>query len=80
MAGGFVGVFSLISTFMGADNLWVDITLDKLAQGALDGMIEAVPFGGVQNGLFFVVHQAPLSMVIMALGACLLVAGMFRKV
>ncbi|MCG8565138.1 MAG: hypothetical protein MI747_08655 [Desulfobacterales bacterium] len=79
-AGGFMGVFTLISTFMEADNIWVDITLDSLLTGRANDFIDSFSNPMLQDKLNYVVHHAPLSIVVMCLGGIFIIVGMFRKV
>jgi len=79
LAGGFVGLFTVISGFMKADNIWVGITLSKVTGDLADTLVEGVSEGFLQNGLYTLFYQIPLSGVIIGLGVIFLLISLFSK-
>ena len=79
LAGGFVGLFSVISGFMKADNIWVGITLSKVTGDLADSVLNAVSEGVFQDGLYTLFYQIPLGGVIIGLGVVFLLISLFTK-
>lgn len=79
LAGAFVGIFSLISGFMQADNIWVGITLSTLTGDATERIVDAVSIEPVQNALSTLFYDLPLSGVMIGLGVIFLVVSLFFK-
>jgi len=79
LIGGFVGIFSIISGFMQADNIWVGITLSSITGGLADSIIDSVSVQPVQDFLYALFYDFPLGGVIIALGILFFVASLFVK-
>lgn len=79
LAGMFVGIFSVISGFMQADNIWVGITLSSLFEDTADSIVNAVSVEPIQNALYTLFYDLPLGGVIIGLGVIFLVISLFMK-
>ncbi|EMS80065.1 MULTISPECIES: hypothetical protein [Desulfotignum] len=80
MGAFFVWLFSGISYFMQVDNFWVDLTLSRMLGDYTDSVVYAVPWGAVQNFLYFFVVELPLFGVLLGVGTLFFLIGMFVKV
>ncbi|MFU8769764.1 MAG: hypothetical protein ACNA7H_08525 [Desulfotignum sp.] len=76
----FVWVFSSVSSFMQADNFWVDLTLAHLLGNSADAVVTAIPFAPAQKVLQFLVVELPLYGVILGVGTVFLAIGLYMKV
>ncbi len=79
LAGGFVGIFTIISGFMQADNIWIDITLSTVTGGLADTIVNAFSGGILQDGLSTLFYDIPLGGVIIGLGVIFLLISLFFK-
>ena len=77
--GFFVGVFSIISKFMKADNIWVDITLSSLSESAAERAVDAFSSEMVSDALYILFYELPLGGVFLGLGVLLLIISLFVK-
>ena len=77
--GLLVGVFSVISKFMKADNLWVDITLSSLSEGTAERIVDAFSSEMISNALYLLFYEVPLGGVLLGLGVLLLILALFIK-
>lgn len=80
LIGLFFALFSGISTFMGADNFWVGLTLSRiLGEQKSEGIITFFSSKAIQNFLDPFFYSIPLFLLILGLAVILLVIGMFVK-
>lgn len=80
LAGLFMGLFSGISTFMKADNMWVGLTLFKLlGETSTEGFITTFSNVSIQNALDKLFYDIPLFMLVIAFSVVLLIISMFLK-
>ena len=68
LAGVFIGIFSTISGFMQADNIWVGLTLSKLNEDMAERIVDAVSVEFIQNALYTLFYDLPLAGVVVGLG------------
>ena len=79
IGGLFFVVFSGISIFMKADNFWVGLTLSKFTGEYSDTIVELIPVGFIQDGLYYLVYELPFAGVMVGLGVILLIIGAIVK-
>jgi hypothetical protein len=79
IVGFFVIIFSGISNFMKADNFWVDLTISRFTGEYSDTIVEAIPVGFIQDGLYFLVYELPFSGALIGLGIVFLIIGAIVK-
>ena len=79
LIGFFVGIFSGISKFMGVDNFWVDLTISRFTGEYSDSIVESIPVGFIEDGLYFLIYELPFAGAVLGLGLCLLIVGAFLK-
>lgn len=80
LAGLFMGLFSGISSFMNADNFWVDLTLSKvLGEERSESIIETFSSEFIQNKLDTIIYDAPAFLLVLFLSVVLLIIGMFKR-
>ena len=80
LAGLFMGLFTGISSFMAADNIWVGLTLFKLlGEEKTEGIITFFDSAFIQNALDPIFYDIPLFLLVIGLSVVLLVIGMFVK-
>lgn len=80
IAGLFLGLFSGISAFMSADNIWVGLTLSKLiGEERTEGIVTAFSSVTIQNGLDVFLYDWPLFLIVLGLACILLVISLFVK-
>lgn len=79
-AGFFVAVFSGISRFMESQNIWVDLTISTLlGDNASNSLINFTDVAVIQDLLYYLVVDLPLSVFLIGLGVILLVLALFFK-
>lgn len=76
----FIWVFSGISTFMKADNIWKGLTLSRLLGDYTDTVVYAVPWQPVEVFLYFFVVDLPFYGVLLGLGTLFLTINMVVNV
>lgn len=79
LAGAFVGIFSIISKFMQADNIWVDITLSSLTGDLSDTIVDAVSIEVIHDFLYALFYEFPLGAVILVFGLICFAISLFVK-
>lgn len=79
VAGFFIGVFSGISNFMGADNFWVNLTLSKITGDFSESIVNAIPVQSVQDALQFIVYDLHLGWLVGSLSVVFFLIGAFVK-
>ena len=80
LAGLFLGLFSGISTFMSADNIWVDLTISTLlGEDRTEGIVNMFSSVTIQNGLDAFLYDWPLFLIVLGLGCILLLISLFVK-
>lgn len=79
LIGFFVGVFSMISKFMSADNIWVGITLSSLSEGLAETIVDAVSVDVLHNALYSLLYDIHLGGVLVGLGVIFLIIALFVK-
>ncbi len=80
LAGLFMALFSGISTFMKADNIWVGLTLFKLlGEKRTEGIITFFDSVSIQNVLDTLFYNIPLFILVIALSMLLFLIGMFLR-
>lgn len=79
-AGFFVAVFSGISRFMESQNIWVDLTISTLlGDNASNSLINFTDVAVIQDLLYYLVVDLPLSVFLIGLGVIFLVLALFFK-
>ena len=79
-AGFFVAVFSGISRFMESQNVWVDLTISTLlGDNASNSLINFTDAAVIQDLLYYLVVDLPLSVFLIGLGGILLIFSLFFK-
>ena len=79
-AGFFVAVFSGISRFMESQNVWVDLTISTLlGDDASNSLINFTDTAVIQDLLYYLVVDLPLSVFLIGLGGILLIFSLFFK-
>lgn len=79
LAGFFVGVFSIISKFMQADNIWVGLTLSTLTGDTTDTIVNVSSVEAIHDALYALFYQLHLGGVLVGLGVIFLVISLFLK-
>jgi hypothetical protein len=79
LIGFFVGLFAGISKFMNIDNGWVDLTISRFTGEYSDTIVEFIPVGFIQEGLFFVIYELPFAVAILGLGLFFFLVGAILK-
>ncbi len=79
LIGFFVGVFSMISKFMNADNMWSGITLSSLSEDLSESIVEGVSNVTLHNALYTLVYEVPLGGVFIGLGVIFFIIALFMK-
>jgi len=79
LAGGVVGVFTVISRFMQADNIWVDITLSSVTGNLAETLVDAVSVVFIQNSLYTLFYEIPLGGSLIGLGVIFFLISLFFK-
>ena len=80
LAGIFVFIFSGISNFMGADNLWVDLNIAKLlGEEKTEDIITGFESAAIQNMLDLFCYEIPFFGILMLLGGFFLMISLFVK-
>ena len=60
LAGLFVGIFSGISSFMAARNIWVDLTVSKIiGEDRSESIITLFDVVMIQNTFDFIIYELP---------------------
>lgn len=78
--GFFIGVFSGISRFMNADNLWVNPTIEGFIGDFSETIVEMVPLAFVQESLYVLIYETHLSLVLVGLAIIFFIIGaIFKK-
>lgn len=79
LAGSFVGILTVIAGFMQADTIWVGITLSTVTGDLADRIVEGLSEGFLQDSLYTLFYEVPLSGVIIGLGVISLLISLFFK-
>jgi len=79
LVGSFIAIFSFISKFMNADNIWVDMTIAKLMGEDAAKMVESIGNETIQGMAQFLMFQLPLYGVFFLLGGLFFIASFFKK-
>ena len=79
LSGFFVGLFTGISNFMKSDNFWVDLTISKFTGEYSDAIVEFIPVGFIQDGLYSLIYELPFALAVLGLGVVFLLIGAVAK-
>ena len=79
IAGLVVGLFSILSTFMSTDNIFVGLTLSSLSEDLAEKIVDAVPVAFLNSALSTLFYDLPLAVVLVGAGVILLVISLFAK-
>ena len=80
LAGLFMGLFSGISTFMRADNIWVGLTLSTLlGEAKTESIITTFNSTVIQNALDTFFYNTPLFLLVLFLSGIFLLTSMFLR-
>ncbi len=79
LIGFFVGLFSMISKFMSADNIWVGITLSSLSEDLSETIVDGISNVTVHNALYTLLYEVPLGGVLLGLGVIFFMIALFMK-
>ncbi len=79
LIGGFVGLFSLISKFMSADNIWVGITLSTLLEDLSETIVDSISVVAIHNAVYTLLYEVPLGGVFLGLGVIFFIIALFMK-
>ena len=79
LAAFFVFVFGGISSFMNADNIWVDMTLSSILGDFSDTLVEAAPWQFLADTLAFIVWDLPFAGFLACFGILAFIIGLFVK-
>lgn len=75
-----MGLFNGISSFMGANNMWVGLTLFKLlGEAKTEAFITFFSSVSIQKTLDLIFYDTPLYLLVITLSIILLVIGMLVK-
>ncbi len=79
LIGFFVGVFSMISKFMSADNIWAGITISSLFEDLSESIVDGVSNVTASNALYTLLYEVPLGGVFIGLGIIFFIIALFMK-
>ncbi len=80
LAGFFLGIFSGISSFMEAQNFWVNLTISKIInEDTIGAVIGFTDIAVIQNFLDFLIYEMPIFALLLGLGLILLLISLFEK-
>jgi len=77
--GAFVWLFGIISSFMGTDTIWGDITLSSLSEEIAESSVNAFSSEGVQDILYALFYEIHLGGLIFGVGITFLIISLFTK-
>lgn len=77
--GILVWLFSMISRFMAAKSIWVDITLSSFSEDIADSVVNYFSSEGVQDILYTLFYEVHLGVVIFGLGILFIIISLFAK-
>ncbi len=77
--GFFIAIFSFISKFMNADNIWVDMTIAKLMGEDALKIVEWFGNETLQNGVRYLMFQLPFFALFLGLGGLFFFISLFMK-
>ena len=79
-AGGFVGVFSSISQFMGSKNLWVNLTISKIiGEDTSEAILGFISIYVIKSSLASLIYSVPFYVILLGSGVIFLIIGLFVK-
>ncbi|MCG8634943.1 MAG: hypothetical protein MI863_14005 [Desulfobacterales bacterium] len=79
LIGFFVGVFSMISKFMNAENFWAGITLSSLSEDLSESLVDAISNVTLHNAVYTLLYEVPLGGVFIGLGVIFFIIALFVK-
>ena len=80
IAGLFIALFSGISSFMNANNIWINLTLSSiLGEDKTESIVTSFSSVAVQDTLDYFFYDLQLFLIAFGLGAFLLVISLFLK-
>nr|WP_320014594.1 hypothetical protein [uncultured Desulfobacter sp.] len=77
IAGLVLGLFALISKFMGTAVFLSTMTISTLFEGITDKILDSISNDTVYNALYSFFYEIHLSWVLIGLGAILMIIGAF---
>ena len=80
IGGLFIGLFTGISNFMGANNYWVDLTIFKIiGTDKAESIIEFTSIAFLQNSLDYMIYDMPFAGFLIIIGIIFLFISLFTK-
>ncbi|MCF6247029.1 MAG: hypothetical protein L3J69_06670 [Desulfobacula sp.] len=80
ITGLFIGLFSGISSFMVAENIWVNLTFSKiLGEDKTESIVTFFSSVAVQDSLDYFFYDLPVFLFTIGLGILLLLISLFLK-
>jgi hypothetical protein len=80
LAGFFVGVFNGISSFMGVNNIWVNLTISKLiGPDVSESIAGGVNIEPIRQIVSYLIYDLPFFCFLLGMGVVFLILSLFVK-
>ncbi|MCG8683822.1 MAG: hypothetical protein MI892_03035 [Desulfobacterales bacterium] len=79
ISGFVVGLFSILSQFMGSDNIFVDLTLSSFSEANAEAIVDAISVEFISSALYTLFFDIPLAGILIGAGVMFLVIALFVK-
>jgi len=79
IAGLVLGLFALLSKFMGAATFFSTITISSFFEGITDNILDRISNDSVYNALYSFFYEIHFAWILIGLGLILLIIGSFIR-